>query len=89
MSDATFIKHATFFGIATVAGFPLPVVCPADDPRYDALRHRACDWREINSVSVFAEFEATQMLLGEKVEPPDCPACSILLDLALELRGAS
>lgn len=50
----------------------------------------ACDWSKVEATA--QEFDlpaAVGLLTGTKVELPTCPACAALLDLALEMRGAS
>lgn len=49
----------------------------------------ACDWRTVgDDESIFDSSSAYQLLIGIAVEPPTCPACAALLDLALEMRGS-
>lgn len=50
---------------------------------------RACDWAPImDLVAPFCDSTALDLLTGEKVDLPTCPACAALVDLALEMRGS-
>ena len=48
----------------------------------------ACSWGEAG-IDAFTVVAAEALLAGQKVDLPTCPACAALLDLALEMRGAS
>jgi len=50
---------------------------------------RACDWADLIDSDVFSQGAAISLLLGiDNVELPTCPDCAVMVDQALESRGA-
>lgn len=77
------MRHVTV--IATNAVFAW---LPNIHDRYHCSARRACDWGEAKGGDVSALDVYLFLDTEQAFQPPTCPACAALLDLALEMRGA-
>ena len=58
----------------------------------DAEDVAACSWSKIKFadselLGVFSSGDAECLIKGRKVDPPTCPQCCVMMDLALEMRA--
>jgi hypothetical protein len=71
--------HASILAIRALLGLP---------DTFFPSAIQACDWDEaIDPHGYFGDTAALALLQGSPGALPDCPACALLVDMALEIRA--